>query len=94
MKNKEEQNQKEAEEILTDLNTCKICKTLRYTNPYADSYECTKCGKIYPVKKVITDRGRVITKLLNKIELEIHNERIEEETRDRIEEAMTCMKVD
>lgn len=29
---------------------CKICKTLQYTNPYADSYECVECGRIFPVK--------------------------------------------
>lgn len=35
--------------MVEKMKSCKICKTLKYTNPYADSYECVKCGRIFVV---------------------------------------------
>lgn len=39
--------------------TCKMCKNLTYTNPYADSYKCKKCGRIF----VVTHRYKLIKEI-------------------------------
>ena len=41
------------------------CEILKYTNQYADSYECTKCGAIFAV----TSKHKLIreSKILDKI---------------------------
>ena len=32
-----------------DMDECEH-KTLKFTNPYADSYECKDCGKVFVVR--------------------------------------------
>jgi hypothetical protein len=46
----------EIKKVYFENQSCDICKILRYTNPYADSYKCIDCGRIF----IISHEGRII----------------------------------